>query len=271
MQFITRLMRNRVTATGLLLLCLTAIPGLSVAQTVTGQAAALRANILGTTSLLGVTSPSVNTALADTGSLSGTGDMLQASLMTGSIPSVVTAEVLHAVTASSDDGVISQTSLSNIGLTVAGNDIGIGFAMASAQAPTNSAASGQSSVEGLLINGTPVAITGQPNQVVPLLGGEIIVNEQKASSDGTMVVNALHVIISGVADIIVATASAGTGSQTTSSSGGLLSPFLGTSGAVSLLSSRMVAQRNRIYPFGVDQADQLTARKCRWIREPAQA
>lgn len=241
MQYIIRLLRSNTVVSGLMLLCLAAMPTLSAATTVTGQAAALRANIQGTTSLLGVTSPSVNTALADTGSLSGTGDKRQASLLTGDVPSVATAQVLHAVTASADDGVVSQASLSNVGLTLAGNTIGIGFAMASAEAPTGSAAAGQSSVEDLLINGTPVNVTGEPNQVVPLLGGEIILNEQKIASDGTMEVNAVHVILSGVADVVVATASAGTDSQTTSGSdGGLLSSLLGVN----------EAPVSRAYPVG---------------------
>ena len=37
----------------------------------------------------------------------------------------------------------------------------------------------------------------------------MIINEQRVSPDGTTVVNALHAVISGVADVVAASATAG--------------------------------------------------------------
>src|SRR5437870_13825255 len=61
------------------------------AQTVTGEARVVQATVLG---LLGGTT----TVLADTGALGGTSDALQASALRGSVPSLLTGEVLHATT-----------------------------------------------------------------------------------------------------------------------------------------------------------------------------
>src|SRR5216683_2058045 len=64
-------------------------------------------------------------------------------------------------------------------------------------------------MDNLLVNATPIAITGAPNQVVGIPGGQIIINEQTISSTGTAVVNALHVTVAGVADVVIASATAG--------------------------------------------------------------
>lgn len=194
----------------------------------TGEAAAAKVNIQAVTSLLGTLSPAINTAIADTGTLSSNTDMLQASSISGGVTSVLSGETLHAVTAAAPDEVLSEASLSNLGLNLAGNTIGASFVMARAIAPSNAAASGNSTIEGLLINGSPVNVTGDANQVIQILGGRIVLNEQQLNSDGSMVVNAIHVIITGVADVVVASASAGTGST---GSGGFSLPLLGMSGA----------------------------------------
>ena len=193
----------------------------------TGEAAAAKVNIQAVTTLLGTLTPGINTAIADTGTLSSNTDMLQASSLSGSVTSVLSGETLHAVTAAAPDEVLSEASLSNLGLNLAGNTIGASFVMAKAVAPSSGTASGSSAIEGLLINGSPVNVTGAANQVIQILGGRIVLNEQQLNSDGSMVVNAIHVIIAGVADVVVASASAGAGST---SSGGLSLPLLGMSG-----------------------------------------
>src|SRR5947208_2675723 len=52
-------------------------------------------------------------------------------------------------------------------------------------------------------------ITGTVNQTVAIPGGQVVINEQQVLSDGTLVVNALHATVSGVADAVVASATAG--------------------------------------------------------------
>lgn len=196
----------------------------------TGEAVAARVSIQGVTTLLGTLTPAINTALADTGTLSSNTDKLQASMPSGAVTSVLSGETLHAVTAAASDEVTSEASLSNIGLNVAGNTVGASFVMARANAPASGTAVGSSHIEDLLINGTLVTVTGAANQTIPLLGGRVVLNEQQLNSDGSIVVNAIHVIIAGVADVVVASASAGTGST---SSGFPSLPLLGMSATAS--------------------------------------
>src|SRR5437879_7900192 len=82
---------------------------------ITGDAAAVRATLFGALGLLTTT-----TALADTGTLSGVNDARDASLDTGTVPSVLTGEVLSAGTISWPDEVDSAVSLANLNLGIAG-------------------------------------------------------------------------------------------------------------------------------------------------------
>jgi len=185
-----------LTGAGLL-----AWPAAATAQTVSGSASAVQANVLGMT-----------TTLADTGPLADASDLRDASDMAAGILSLGSADVLHAATGASPDSVASEASLADAGLAVAGNFISAAFVMARALAPAGGSPVGTSEIDGLSINGVPVTVTGQPNQTVWLLGGRVILNEQVPTSTGTTV-NAVHVIVSGVADVVLATASAGVGSS----------------------------------------------------------
>jgi len=55
----------------------------------------------------------------------------------------------------------------------------------------------------------PIPVTGDPNQTIGIPGGLVVLNEQQTLPDGTIVVNALHAIVSGVADVAVASTTAG--------------------------------------------------------------
>jgi len=147
--------------------------------------------------------------LAGTGTLvAGTSDALGASSLTGSVGSLVAGEVLHAVTIGYPDQIDSEASLAALALNVAGTSIGADFVMSRALAVVDGA-SGVSNITGLTINGIPIPVTGDPNQTIGIAGGVLIINEQQVGSDGTMVVNALHAVVSGVADVVVASAQAG--------------------------------------------------------------
>src|SRR2546430_9634375 len=115
-----------VLAVAAMLSALLAWPMASDAQTVTGRARAVQATVLG---LLGGTT----TVLADTGALGGTSDALQASALRGSVPSLLTGEVLHATTIAGPGQVASEASLANLALNVAGTTVGADLVMARAQ------------------------------------------------------------------------------------------------------------------------------------------
>jgi hypothetical protein len=128
---------------------------------------------------------------------------------TGSIPSTLNAETLSTDTISWVDEVDSEASLANLNMTVAGIGITADSVMARASQVLGAAGSGSSTLSNLAINGTPIAVTGDPNQTIWVPGGQVIINEQTISSTGTAVVNALHVAITGVADVVIASATAG--------------------------------------------------------------
>jgi len=204
-------------------------PGTSEAQTVTGQAKAAQATV----SALGLVG--MTTTLSDTGTLSDTNDARDASLISGNIPSLLSVGVLHATTIGYPDEVDSEASLADLGLTVAGIGISADFVMARAFAVLGGAAVGSSDIGGLSINGIPIFPTGDPNQTIDIIGGRMVVNEQQTDPSGTITVNALHVTVSGVADVVISSATAGITSSTESTSsstgstsgggGGILPPL----------------------------------------------
>src|SRR5947199_9802822 len=184
------------------LLGLLAWPGTSEAQTVTGQAKAAQATV-------GVLGFGMTTVLSDTGTLSDTTDARDASLLTATVPSLLTGEVLSAVTIGWPDQVYSSASLGSLAMTVAGAGISADFVGASALAVLGGAAVASSDIGGLLINGIPIFPTGDPNQTIDIFGVRVVVNEQQTDPSGTITVNALHVTVSGVADVVISSATAG--------------------------------------------------------------
>jgi hypothetical protein len=174
----------------------------TASSTVVGDASAAQVSLL---ALLGTTS---TTALAGTGTLSGVNDARDASMVTGSVP-ILSAETLSASSISWVDQVDSQASLTSLNMTVAGISITADSVLAQASQVLGAAGTGSSTLSNLSINGVPVAVSGAPNRSVWIPGGQLIINEQTISSTGTAVVNALHVAIPGVADLVIASANAG--------------------------------------------------------------
>ena len=172
------------------------------ASTVTGQATAAQVVLLG---LLGT---ATSTSLASTG-ISGTNAESDVAQLAGSIPSLLGAEVLNATTYSYPDQVDSTASLANLGLSVAGITISADSVVAQASQVLGAAGSGSSYIDNLAINGVPISVSGDPNQTISIPGGQVVLNEQTISSTGSAVVNAIHVTVNGVADVVIASATAG--------------------------------------------------------------
>ncbi len=175
----------------------------TTASTVVGDASGARVSVLG---ILGT---ATTTALADTGTLSAVNDARDASMVTGSVPSTLSAETLSAATISWANQVDSEASVANLNMTIAGVGITADLVMARASQVLGAAGSGSSILSNLSINGTSIAVTGAPNQAIWIPGGQVIINEQTISPTGTAVVNALHVAVTGVADVVIASATAG--------------------------------------------------------------
>jgi hypothetical protein len=199
-------------AIALMLAGLLAWPAASLAQlgglsptatspAVVGDATVVQATVLG---FLGT---ATTTVLGDTGSLGGTNDARDASQLTGSVPSLLGAEALSAATIGWPDEVDSEASLTSLNLTIAGIGISADSVMSRASSILGSAGVGMSTISGLSINGTPISVTGDPNQTIAIPGGQLVINEQQVSPSG-ITVNALHVTVNGVADVVIASATA---------------------------------------------------------------
>lgn len=166
-----------------------------------GQATAIKATVL---SLPPIT-------LADTGPLPSSGGAQEASSLSAN-QAGIGAEVLHASTIGQGDRSRSEASVANLTVNDAGQSVAADFLMSQAMAQCangSATASGSSEVAGLTINGQPIVVSGSPNQTVILPGGlgEVIINEQ-TTGPGSITVNALHVIVTGVADVVVASSHA---------------------------------------------------------------
>lgn len=171
--------------------------------TFSGQGRAVRATVLG-----------ITTVISDTGPLPSSGGSLEASLLTGNVPGLLTAEVLHASAIGQGDRSRAEASVANLNLTVGGNNVGANFLRASATAICTAAGpsvSGGSEIVALVINGQSITVTGEPNQTVALPNGKVVINEQSSSvgdKTGDITVNALHIVVDGIADVVISSAHA---------------------------------------------------------------
>jgi hypothetical protein len=192
--------RRILVALGALSAGLIAWPTVATAQAVSGNATAVRATTIG---LFG----STTTELAGTGTLGGSTDAREASQTTGQVPSLLTGETLHATTIGWPDQAASEASLARLALTVAGTSIGADSVLARAMAASDGAGYAISNIDSLTINGVPMAVSGEPNQTLSIPGGLLVINEQQTSGS-LSAVNALHVILDGVADVVIGSATA---------------------------------------------------------------
>ncbi len=186
------------------------IPVTSIADTTpsfSGQATAVRATVLG-----------INTVISDTGPLPSSGGAQQASLLSASVPGLLTADVLHATAIAQASASNSHASVADLNLTVGSISVSASVLMAKALArcvvvtPVDPpAVAGSSQIAALTINGGPIAVSGQPNQTIILPGGRVVINEQQSSvigPTGDITVNALHVVLDGLADVVISGAHA---------------------------------------------------------------
>lgn len=179
-------------------------PTATTATVYKGRATAVRAKAL-----------VANAVLADTGALPTKGGALQTTVVTASVPKLLSTGVLHAATVGQGNHTRSEASVDGLNLSVAG--VGVRASFVSSNATTScsttgrSSAAGGSQLVGLTVNGKAVTVTGSPNQTVSVLGVKVVINEQTGSASGSTgrkTVNALHVSAAGVADVVVAASSA---------------------------------------------------------------
>lgn len=193
--------------------CLIGLPAIARAQqsttTYTGEAVVVDAKALGI----------VNVALEDTGPLPSSGGSLSAELANVDIPGLLDVQLLDASTSGANHQTNSAASVANVTLSVAGVYIAASAFTSNAAAfcqPGHASASGTSTIAALTVNGLSITVTGQPNQTIPLIVGSLVINEQISSitispnvSSADMVVNALHLRVDLLADVVISSSHAG--------------------------------------------------------------
>ena len=189
------LRRWTLVALGVLFVGLLAWPARIEAQIPGG----IPVTVGGTTTVLGGTG---TLAAGSRDSLYSEADSISTSLVSADVPS---ARVIGYV-----DEIASESYLASLNLTLGGITIAAGSAEAAARAALDgSSRTASSYISNLSISGLQVTVDGTVNQTVSIPGGQVVLNEQQVLSDGTVVVNALHATVSGVADVVVASAVAG--------------------------------------------------------------
>ncbi len=192
--------------------CLVVLPPSSQAQTTTtytGEAVAVSVNAL-----------LVKTTVSDTGPLPVSGGSLSAQLANLTLPGLLNVSLLSASTTGGNNQAASQASVANVNLTVAGVSITASVLASNASAQAcggiQPSAAGGSTIAGLTVNGQSITVTGAPNQTIPLLVGSLIINEQissvtnsSAGASADMLVNALHLKVAGLANVIISSSHAG--------------------------------------------------------------
>ena len=171
--------------------------------TYAGHATGLNATI---TTIQNGTVTSNQSLFANTGFLPAAGGSLTANAAQAVIEGVLTAETLDATVTGAGSQTTSASSVSLLNVTVGGKVITADYLSSSATATCGSA-SGTSLVQNLVIDGTPVVVTGEPNQLVFFpTGGFVMINE-KTTAKGkakNVTVTALRIVLPNAADIRVA-------------------------------------------------------------------
>jgi hypothetical protein len=150
-----------------------------------------------------ITVPATGTVIrAATGSLSIGGGGAHASLLVGDVPGSATGGVVTLAAGTLHSAIVGlaatggAASMSNVSLTVSGNQISADFLMARGTASCSPAVVGTSQLQNLVINGQSIIVTGAANQTVTLSNGSVIINKQVSSIGGTsasITVDALNV------------------------------------------------------------------------------
>jgi hypothetical protein len=150
-----------------------------------------------------ITVPATGTVIrAATGTLSIGGGGAHAALLVGDVPGSATGGVVTLAAGTLHSAIVGLigtaggASMSNVNLTVSGNQITADFLMARSSASCSPAVAGNSQLQNLVVNGQPVTVTGSPNQTISLPNGTLVLNKQQSSIGSTsasLTVDALNV------------------------------------------------------------------------------
>ena len=157
----------------------------------------------------------------DSGFLPPGGGKLESSVIEVAVPNLLTAEVIHSSVIGQGQEVHAETSLANLDLQISGHRITSEFVATRAAAVCDNGAPvsfGSVVYSNVVIDGQAHTVTADPNTTHPLTDlngnriGQITFNEQLRSigaDTNAITITAMHVVITGVADIAVGRAHAG--------------------------------------------------------------
>ncbi|HLJ86695.1 MAG TPA: choice-of-anchor P family protein [Candidatus Angelobacter sp.] len=180
-------------------LALLSTTSFSQTNTFSGRGTAASADILG-----------IVTNIGDTGALPPVGGSLSSSLVTINVPGLLTASAASATATGAGNQSQSTASIANLNLSVATliSILTAGVIETTATATCSNgtpSVSGNSTIAGLTVLGVPITVTGGVNQTItlPLGLGSLVINEQIATAN-SITVNALHLTITAIADVVLA-------------------------------------------------------------------
>lgn len=127
------------------------------------------------------------------------------SALTAGLPNILYTSVLNGEVWANRYHSKASSSIDQLTLNLVGLKLTASVLAASSHADCTGEAEGASSVAAITINGKSIAITGLPNQTIPLLIGKVVINELQPWNGGVRA-RALHVVVYGVADVVVAEA-----------------------------------------------------------------
>jgi hypothetical protein len=152
--------------------------------------------------------PPSGVVFADTGPLPPGGGLLTASLPSADVGDLFKATGLAASTSGGNNVAASSASLNSLQLFLSENGavISASFVSAETQASCDGGATGATEIVDLVVDGSPVDVTGDPNQTVSTSVGVLVINEQTITPQNggfAITVNALHLVLAGSAGEIV--------------------------------------------------------------------
>ena len=127
------------------------------------------------------------------------------SALTATLPNILSTGVLNGDVWANRYHSRASSSVDQLWLNLVGLKLTASVLAAKTAADCEGDVVGSSSVASITINGKTIAITGQPNQTIPLLVGKVVINEKQPYNNGIRV-RALHVVVNGIADVVVAEA-----------------------------------------------------------------
>ena len=200
----TRLGKRLAALVGAVLLGLTAI-GTSAGAAVTYEGRAAIVVITDSNSL-----PGGSLTLCDTGPLPASGGALEQTVANvNEAGGGILMDIARAATVGEGPRTFSEVSMTNLALIINAPFGGISTFSASFVGATATATcaedgtvsvAGSADIQGVVLNGAAVEITGELNQEVAFPGGRIIFNEQTsdvAGNTGEIVVIPIHILVEG--------------------------------------------------------------------------